>query len=67
MNSEDNNLLWIDLEMTGLDESKDQIIEIAVIITDSQLNISKEGPCVPIQCNEHLLATMDTWCQNIHS
>ena len=48
MTQSENNLIWVDLEMTGLDTDNDFIIEIATIITDSQLNILEEGPVVAI-------------------
>ena len=67
MNSQLDNLLWLDLEMTGLDDQKDQIIEIAVILSNSELDILQEGPCLSIQCPEHLLSTMDEWCTNTHT
>ena len=47
-NKSDNNLIWVDLEMTGLDPEKERIIEIATIITDSDLNIVAEGPNIAI-------------------
>lgn len=59
--------LWVDLEMTGLDDTKDQIIEIAVIMTDRQLNIVAEGPSLVIQCPESLLQGMDDWCTKTHT
>ena len=48
MTQSENNLIWVDLEMTGLDTDNDFIIEIATIITDSQLNILEEGPVVAL-------------------
>ena len=56
-----NNLIWIDLEMTGLDTDKDYIIEIATIITDNQLNILEEGPIIAIHQDEETLKGMDDW------
>ena len=47
-NKSDDNLIWIDLEMTGLDPEKEKIIEIATIITDSDLNVIAEGPNIAI-------------------
>ncbi|WP_456374037.1 oligoribonuclease [Thiolapillus sp.] len=60
------NLIWIDLEMTGLDTARDQIIEIATIITDSQLNILAEGPELAIYQPEEVLAGMDEWNTRQH-
>jgi oligoribonuclease len=62
-----NNLVWIDLEMTGLDAQKDGIIEIALVITDNQLTILHEGPSLIIHQPDALLATMDTWVKNQHT
>ena len=62
----DSNLLWIDLEMTGLDEETHHIIEIASIITDKDLNVLAEGPNLAIYQPEEILALMDDWCQTTH-
>ena len=61
-----DNLIWIDLEMTGLDPEKEKIIEIATLITDSQLNILAEGPNLIINQPKSLLDEMDEWNQNQH-
>ncbi len=61
-----DNLIWIDLEMTGLDSQTDHIIEIATIVTDSQLNILAEGPALAIHQGDATLATMDDWNQKQH-
>lgn len=61
-----NNLIWIDLEMTGLDSQTDHIIEIATIVTDSQLTILAEGPVLAIHQSDATLATMDDWNQKQH-
>lgn len=60
------NLVWIDLEMTGLDISRDTILEIATIITDNQLNVLAEGPSHVIHHTEETLAIMDAWNQKHH-
>ncbi|KAJ3182763.1 hypothetical protein HDU87_008102 [Geranomyces variabilis] len=59
-------IVWIDLEMTGLDLGKDQIIEIAVLITDGDLNIVAEGPEIIIHASKLLLDGMDDWCKQHH-
>lgn len=60
------NLVWIDLEMTGLDATRDTILEIATIITDNQLAIIAEGPSLVIHQSEESLALMDEWNQTHH-
>ncbi len=61
-----DNLIWIDLEMTGLDPDGDRIIEIATIVTDSQLAILAEGPVFAIHQGEDALARMDDWNRTQH-
>jgi len=61
------NLIWVDLEMTGLDTDTDQIIEIATIITDSRLNILAEGPVVAIHQDDAELEAMDEWNTRQHT
>lgn len=60
------NLIWIDLEMTGLDTQNDSIIEIATIVTDAQLNILAEGPMLAIHCSDEKLSAMDEWNTKQH-
>ena len=60
------NLIWIDLEMTGLDPEKERIIEIATIITDSNLTIVAEGPNLVINQPKELINNMDDWNTNQH-
>tara|TARA_B100000902_G_C27211251_1_gene864468 strand:+ start:49 stop:594 length:546 start_codon:yes stop_codon:yes gene_type:complete len=60
------NLIWIDLEMTGLDTTMDQIIEIATVVTDENLNILAEGPSIAIYQSEEVLKKMDEWNTNQH-
>ncbi len=62
-----DNLIWIDLEMTGLNTQTDYIIEIATIITDSHLNILAEGPVFAIHQTDEVLATMNSWNQKQHN
>ena len=63
----ENNLIWIDLEMTGLIPEQDRIIEIATIITDSRLNLLAEGPVMALRQPESVLAGMDDWNMNQHT
>jgi len=60
------NLVWMDLEMTGLDPERETIIEIATIITDGDLNIIAEGPNIVIHQPDHLLDGMDEWNTTHH-
>jgi oligoribonuclease len=63
----DQNLVWIDLEMSGLDPEVDAILEIATIITDSQLNILAEGPSFVIHQSDIVLEAMGEWCKLQHA
>ncbi|PHS74263.1 MAG: oligoribonuclease [Porticoccus sp.] len=60
------NLIWIDLEMTGLDTERDAIIEIATLVTDKDLNVLAEGPVMAIHQPETMLAGMDEWNTRQH-
>ena len=62
----DKNLIWIDLEMTGLDTQQDKIIEIPTIVTDSELNILDEGPMLAIHQSDEIMAGMDDWNTKQH-
>ena len=61
------NLIWIDLEMTGLDVKQDRIIEIATVVTDSQLKVVAEGPVFAIHQSEEQLQLMDDWNVSHHN
>jgi oligoribonuclease len=61
-----DNLIWIDLEMTGLDTDTDAIIEIATVITDNELTVLAEGPSLVIHQSDSVLAAMDEWNQKQH-
>ncbi|MEJ2106649.1 MAG: oligoribonuclease [Acidiferrobacteraceae bacterium] len=62
-----NALIWIDLEMTGLDTINDRIIEVATIVTDSELNVVAEGPVLAVHQSDEVLAGMDDWNTNTHT
>ncbi|TRZ01008.1 hypothetical protein DNTS_003323 [Danionella cerebrum] len=64
--SEAQRMVWVDLEMTGLDIDKDQIIEMACIVTDSELNVIAEGPNLIIHQPDELLDGMSDWCKQHH-
>lgn len=61
-----DNLIWLDLEMTGLEPKEDKILEIASIITDAQLNIIAEGPVLAIAQPESVMKNMNPWCIEQH-
>jgi len=64
--ADDRNLVWLDLEMTGLEPDRDVILEIATIVTDGELNILAEGPCLAIHQSNEILDNMDPWCVEQH-
>jgi oligoribonuclease len=66
MTCNDTNLIWLDLEMTGLEPEIDVILEIATIVTDSQLNILAEGPVFAISQQGKVLDNMSEWCIEHH-
>lgn len=66
MSDRKNNLIWIDLEMTGLDPDKDVIIEIATLVTDAHLNPIAEGPTIAVHQSDEILNGMDEWCTRQH-
>jgi oligoribonuclease len=62
----EDNLVWVDLEMTGLDPALDHIIEIATIVTDSNLNLVAEGPVIAVHRPDEVLERMDEWNRTTH-
>lgn len=66
MTASATNLIWIDLEMTGLVPETHRIIEMATLVTDSQLNVLAEGPIIAVHQPESELAKMDAWNVNQH-
>ena len=67
MTSEKTNLIWVDLEMTGLNPDEDRIIEIATIITNVDLEILEEGPVFAIHQSEAVICSMGAWCAEHHA
>lgn len=61
-----DNLIWVDLEMTGLEPDRYRIIEIATIVTDADLNVLAEGPVMAVHQADSFLADMDEWCTTTH-
>lgn len=64
--AENQRLVWIDLEMTGLDPEQERIIEMATIITDENLETVAEGPVIAVHQSDELLDAMDEWCTRTH-
>ncbi|XP_033162554.1 probable oligoribonuclease [Drosophila mauritiana] len=62
----DTDIVWMDLEMTGLDIEKDKILEVACIITDQDLNVKSEGPCFAINHPQEVYDSMNEWCMEQH-
>ncbi|HVY22255.1 MAG TPA: oligoribonuclease [Steroidobacteraceae bacterium] len=63
---DNSRLIWIDLEMTGLDTTNDHIIEIATVVTDKDLNVLAEGPALAIHQPQHVMNSMDEWNRRQH-
>ena len=66
MSVDEKNLIWIDLEMTGLEPQQDQIIEIATVVTDNDLNIVAQGPVIAIHQPQSVMNAMDEWNTRHH-
>ena len=67
MPQDQNNLVWLDLEMTGLDPDRDRIIELAIVVTDSQLNFVAEAPVLVLHQSDDALEGMDDWNKSTHA
>jgi oligoribonuclease len=67
MAGDPNNLVWIDMEMTGLQPDSDRIIEIATLVTDPQLNIVATGPVLVVHQPDEVLSAMDSWNKSTHA
>jgi oligoribonuclease len=67
MAGDPNNLIWIDMEMTGLQPDADRIIEIAVLVTDPQLNLIATGPVLVVHQPGEVLDAMDAWNKSTHA
>ena len=67
MPQDQNNLVWLDMEMTGLYPERDRIIEIAIVVTDSQLNTVAESPVLVLHQTESVLDAMDDWNKSTHA
>ena len=66
MPADPNNLIWIDMEMTGLEPTSDRILEIAMLVTDAQLSLLAEGPVLVLHQPDEVLEAMDSWNKNTH-
>lgn len=62
----ENHLVWLDMEMTGLDPERERIIEVAVVVTDAHLNVVAEGPVLVVHQSDELLDGMDNWNKSTH-
>lgn len=67
MSQNSQNLIWVDLEMTGLNPFEDRIIEIATVVTDKDLNVLAEGPVLAVRQSETVLSAMDEWNRKHHA
>jgi len=66
MAANENRLVWLDMEMTGLDPEKERIIEVAVVVTEPDLSVVAEGPVLVVHQSDALLDAMDAWNKGMH-
>ena len=66
MAQDPNNLIWIDMEMSGLSPDNDRVLEVAIVITDSQLNVVAEGPVKVVHQADDVFDRMDSWNKSTH-
>lgn len=67
MAQDPSRLIWIDMEMSGLDPDTDRVLEVAIVVTDNQLNTVAEAPVLVIHQSEEVLAAMDDWNKSTHA
>ena len=67
MTQDDANLIWIDMEMSGLNSDSDRILEVALVVTDAQLQVLAEGPVLVVHQPDHVLEGMDDWNKSTHA
>ena len=67
MTQDAQNLVWVDMEMTGLEPDTDKVLEIAIIVTDKNLQVLAEGPVIAVHQSDETLAAMDEWCTRTHT
>ncbi|MCJ9713815.1 oligoribonuclease, partial [Bordetella hinzii] len=66
MAANENRLVWLDMEMTGLDPEKERIIEVAVVVTEPDLTVVAEGPVLVVHQDDSVLDAMDNWNKSTH-
>jgi oligoribonuclease len=67
MAQDPDNLIWIDMEMSGLEPDTDRVLEVAIVVTDSQLNTVAEGPVLVVHQSDQVLGAMDDWNKSAHA
>lgn len=67
MAADANNLIWVDMEMSGLDPEAEKVLEVAIVVTDTHLNTVAEGPVVVVHQTDAVLGAMDAWNKNTHA